>query len=174
MAESVRPADGDQSRGRTPSEVVTALAAAGLELPSVNPPLAAYVPAVRIGDLVHVAGQLPMRDGVVAVTGVVGSGGLSVPQGQSAAALCALGAIAAGVGQVGAGEVVRAVKVNVFVSVQEGFADLPEVANGASEVFGAAFGLPHARSAVGVRALPRGAAVEVDAVLAVAPSGRRP
>lgn len=152
--------------GRTPAEVVAALSAAGLQLPAVTPPLAAYVPAVRSGGTIQVSGQVPLRDGRI-VAGSVGEGAMAVADGQSAAGLCALGAIAAALDQVADGERVRAVKVNAFIAAAPGFTALPEVANGASEVFGVAFGLPHARSAIGVTSLPRGAVVEVDAVFAV-------
>ncbi len=156
--------------GRRPDQVVAALSEAGLQLPAVTPPLAAYVPAVRAGGLIHVSGQLPVSDGSI-VVGSLGDGALTVADGQAAAALCALGAIAAALTQVAEDEIVRVVKVNAFIASEPGFAELPEVANGASEVLGTAFGLPHARSAIGVSGLPRGAAVEVDAVFAVSRAG---
>lgn len=157
--------------GRDRAEIVAALALAGLELPVVTPPLAAYQPAARTPDVIYTAGQLPMRDGRLTHLGPVGGVGLTVAEGAEAAGVAALAAIAAACSVAGAVELLRPVKVTVFVAAADGFTDLPEVANGASAVFAAAFSEPHARSAVGVRELPRGAAVEVEAIFAVAGLG---
>ncbi len=141
----------------------------GLALPKAAAPVATYVPAVEAGGLLHVSGQLPFRDGKV-VTGRLGDD-LDVAAGQEAAKLCALMVVAqvkAALGDLS--RVGRIVKLGVFVNSAANFGDQPEVANGASDLMVALFGDAgkHARAAVGVAALPRHAAVEVDAVIAVA------
>ncbi len=141
----------------------------GLALPQAAAPVATYVPAVEAGGLLHVSGQLPFRDGKV-VTGRLGDD-LDVAAGQEAAKLCALMVVAqvkAALGDLA--RVGRVVKLGVFVNSAPGFGDQPEVANGASDLMVALFGDAgkHARAAVGVAALPRNAAVEIDAVIAVA------
>lgn len=148
------------------------LAELGIELPDVVPPVAAYVPAVRHGDLVHTSGQLPMVDGALAVTGKVGesAGAVTPQQAKDAARTCALNALAAVAAEVGGLEnVVRVVKVTGFVASEPSFTGQPGVVNGASELLGEVFGDAgrHARSAVGVAALPLDAPVEVEIVVAV-------
>lgn len=157
--------------GRTPGAVREALTAAGLELPPVAAPVAAYRPAVRAGGWVHTSGQVALRGGAPLVPGPVGPGATSVADAAGVAGVCALQVIAAALAEVGADEVVLPVKVTVFVAVAEGFTDIPEVANGASSVLEAAFGSAHARSAVGCRSLPRGVAVEVEGIFAVGAGG---
>ncbi len=154
------------------SAVEERLAALGYAVPEVVPPVAAYVPAVRQGDWVFVSGQLPMRDGAMPATGKVGEGpGLVSPaQAKELAAFCALNGIAAVKSVIGdLDKVVRVVKVVGFVAVDPSFVAVPGVVNGASELFGAAFGDAgkHARSAVGVAALPLDAPVEVELIVAV-------
>ena len=144
------------------------LAELGLTLPTAAAPVATYVPAVEAGGLLHVSGQLPFRDGKV-VTGQLG-GDLDVATGQEAAKLCALMVIAQAKAALGdLSRVARIVKLGVFVNSAPGFGDQPEVANGASDLMVAVFddAGKHARAAVGVAALPRNAAVEVDAIIAV-------
>ncbi|WP_336921460.1 RidA family protein [Aquipuribacter sp. SD81] len=152
----------------TPTE---RLAQLGLELPPTPAPLAAYVPAVRAGSFVHTSGQLPMVDGALATTGVVGDQAVDVDV-ETAAGLarrCALNALAAVASVVDLDEVVRVVKVTGFVASAPGFTQQPAVVNGASELLGQVFGDAgrHARSAVGVVALPLGAPVEVEIVVEV-------
>jgi enamine deaminase RidA (YjgF/YER057c/UK114 family) len=144
------------------------LAELGLELPPVVTPLAAYVPAVRTGDLVFTSGQLPMVDGELAATGTVGAG-ISPDAAKGMARLCALNALAAVDDLVGIDSVVRVVKVVGFVASAAGFTGQPGVVNGASELLGEIFGTAgrHARSAVGVAELPLGAPVEVELIVAV-------
>ena len=154
------------------SAVEERLAALGYAVPEVVPPVAAYVPAVRQGDWVFVSGQLPMRNGALPATGRVGEGpGLVSPaQAKDLAAFCALNGIAAVKSVIGdLDKVVRVVKVVGFVAVDPSFFAVPGVVNGASELFGAAFGDAgkHARSAVGVAALPLDAPVEVELIVAV-------
>ncbi len=146
------------------------LAELGLSVPSVVPPVAAYVPAVRSGSHVFTAGQLPMRDGAMVATGKVGDT-VSVEQAAECAQQCALNALAAVASQVGdLSQVRRIVKVVVFVASSPDFTGQPTVANGASELLGTVFGDAgvHARSAVGVTALPLDAPVEVELVVEVA------
>ena len=140
----------------------------GIELPSVVPPLASYVPAVRAGDLVFTSGQLPMVDGAMAHTGLVGAE-VTPEQAQLLARTCALNALAAIDALVGVDSVVRVVKVVGFVASAAGFTGQPSVINGASELLGEVFGDAgrHARSAVGVAALPLGAPVEVELVVQI-------
>lgn len=155
------------------SAVEERLAALGLSVPEVVPPVAAYTPAVLDGSRVYVSGQLPMRAGVLVATGKVGEGeGLVDPAtAKDAARQCALNAIAALKSVIGdLDRVERIVKVVGFVASDPSFSGQPAVVNGASELFGAAFGDKgvHARSAVGVVALPLDAAVEVEIIAHVA------
>jgi enamine deaminase RidA (YjgF/YER057c/UK114 family) len=150
----------------TPEERIAEL---GLTLPSDSPPLAAYVPAVRTGDLVFTAGQLPRRDGELVATGKVGAE-VTPEVAAEAAAACALNALAAIKAEVGdLSAVRRVVKVVVFVASAPGFTGQPGVANGASELLGKVFGDAgvHARSAVGVAVLPLDVPVEVEVVVEV-------
>ena len=152
--------------------VSSALAELGIELPSVVPPVAAYVPAKAHGDLVFTAGQLPMVSGALPATGKVGDGpGLvSAEDAQAYARQCALNALAAAAAAVGGVDrLTGVVKVVGFVASVPDFTRQPGVINGASEVLGEIFGDAgrHARSAVGVYRLPMNFAVEVDAVVQV-------
>ena len=144
------------------------LAEAGLTLPVAAAPIAAYVPTVQVGNLLHISGQVSFRDGTV-VTGRLGDD-MDVEAGQDAAQLCGLMLLAQIKSALGdLDRVERVVKLGVFVTSTPDFTRQPEVANGASELMLLAFGEAgrHARAAVGVPALPRGSAVEVDAVIAV-------
>lgn len=155
------------------STVEDRLAELGLSVPDVVPPVAAYVPAVREGNLVFTSGQLPMVSGAMAATGKVGDGHGLVPAADATqmAQACALNAIAAVKALIGdLDKVTRVVKVVGFVASDASFTGQPGVINGASELLGKAFGDKgvHARSAVGVVALPLDAPVEVEIVVAVA------
>ena len=150
----------------TPEEKLQEL---GLTVPGVVPPLAAYVPAVRSGSYVYTSGQLPMRDGQLVATGKVGAE-VDESLAYDAAQQCALNALAAVKSVVGElSEVKRVVKAVVFVASTPDFTGQPKVANGASELFGKVFGDAgvHARSAVGVAALPLDATVEVELIVEV-------
>ena len=152
----------------TDSEIEQRLAALGLALPAPAAPVAAYVPVVVAGGLAHVSGQLPFVDGKL-VTGRLGEN-VSVEQGAQAAQACGLMILAQLKAALGSlARVERVVKLGAFVSSTSDFTDQPKVANGASELMAAVFGEAgkHARSAVGVPVLPLGAAVEVDAIVAV-------
>jgi enamine deaminase RidA (YjgF/YER057c/UK114 family) len=154
------------------SAVEARLRELGHQVPQVAAPVAAYVPAVREGNLVFTSGQLPMVAGAMAATGKVGAGeGHITPEAaKELAAVCALNAIAAVKSLVGdLDKVTRVVKVIGFVASNPSFTGQPGVVNGASELLGAAFGDAgvHARSAVGVAALPLDAPVEVEITVAV-------
>jgi enamine deaminase RidA (YjgF/YER057c/UK114 family) len=140
----------------------------GLTLPSVVPPVAAYVPAVRTGNLVWTSGQLPMVEGSLPAIGKVG-GQVTPEQAKELAGTCALNALAAIDALVGLDSVVRVIKVVGFVASAPDFTGQPGVVNGASELLGEVFGDAgqHARSAVGVAVLPLDAPVEVEVVVEV-------
>lgn len=145
------------------------LAALGLEVPEVAAPVAAYIPAVRSGNQVFTSGQLPMRSGELMATGVVGAD-VTPETAKECAQQCALNAIAAVKSVVGdLSNVKRVVKVVGFVASTPDFTGQPGVINGASELLGQVFGDAgvHARSAVGVAALPLGAPVEVEILVEV-------
>ncbi len=140
----------------------------GIQLPQVARPLAAYAPAVQTGNLIYTAGQLPMQQGKLALTGKVGLT-VSPEQGRALARICALNALAAVDALVGIDAVRRVVKVVGFVASAPGFNGQPGVLNGASELLHQAFGDSgvHARSAVGVSELPLDAPVEVELIVEV-------
>jgi enamine deaminase RidA (YjgF/YER057c/UK114 family) len=143
------------------------LAELGLTVPEVPKPVAVYIPAVRSGNLVFTSGQLPMRSGELIQTGKVG-GDVSPQEAVECARQCALNAIAAVKAELGdLGMVKRIVKVVAFVASTPDFTGQPQVANGASELFGSVFADAgvHARSAVGVPVLPLDAPVEVELVV---------
>ncbi|WP_067509209.1 RidA family protein [Actinoplanes sp. TFC3] len=150
------------------AEIYAKLAELGLTLPSVVPPLAAYVPAVQTGNYVYVSGQLPLVDGKLPAAGKVGAD-VTPEQGAELARICALNALAAIDALVGLGRVVKIVKVTGFVASASGFTGQPAVINGASQLFGDVLGEQgrHARSAVGVAELPLGAPVEVEVIAEV-------
>ena len=140
----------------------------GIVLPEAAAPVASYVPVVVQGGFAHVSGQLPFIDGVLK-KGRLGEN-VDLPEGMEAARACGL-MILAQLKEAGVLErVERVVKLGAFVSSTPAFTDQPKVANGASDLMFEVFGEKgrHARAAVGVPVLPLGAAVEVDAVIAIA------
>jgi len=148
----------------TPSSRLTEL---GHTLPEVVPPLAAYVPASRVGELIFTAGQVPMRDGALLHVGKVGSD-VTEAEARACAEQCALNALAAAASVAGGLDAIQQiVKVVVYVASSPDFVGQPAVANGASELLGAVFGDAgqHARSAVGAASLPLDAPVEVELVV---------
>lgn len=149
--------------------VTDRLAELGLALPPAPSPAGAYVPAVRDGDHVWTAGQLPLVGGALPVTGLVGRE-VTPEAAQDLARTCALNALAAVAGVVDLDAIVRIVKVVGFVASAEGFVAQSLVVNGASTLLAEIFGEAgvHARSAVGVAALPLGAPVEIELVARVA------
>lgn len=157
---------------------VRRLAELGLELPPAPAPVAAYVPAVTAGSLVFTSGQLPLVGGALAVTGLVGDGHVSPEVARDLARTAALNALAvlaaelSGMPTGGAqalGRVVRVVKLVGYVASAPGFTGQPAVVDGASRLLLDVLGDAgrHARSAVGVAALPLGSPVELDLVVAV-------
>jgi enamine deaminase RidA (YjgF/YER057c/UK114 family) len=144
------------------------LAEHGITLPEVAAPLATYVPAVRTGNLVFTAGQLPLMSGDLTVTGKVG-GDVTPEVGKTLARVCALNALAAVDALVGVDSITRVVKVVGYVASAPGFTGQPGVINGASELFAEVFGDAgaHARSAVGVAELPLDAPVEIEVIVEV-------
>ncbi len=150
--------------------VAARLAALGITLPQPMAPLANYVPFVRTGKLVVVSGQVPARGGRIAYTGKVGEG-VSVEQGQEAARLCLLNVLAHLLAACGdLDQVERVVRLGGFVASPPGFTQHALVMNGASDLAVAVFGEAgrHARSTIGVPALPGDAAVEVEGMFALA------
>jgi len=151
------------------SAVEAKLAELGHTLPSVAAPIAAYVPAVRSGNLVFTSGQLPTVDGVLVATGKVGAD-VDVDTAKAAAQRCALNGLAAVKHVIGdLDKIVRIVKVVGFVAVDPSFTNHSAVVNGASEFLGACFGeaAKHARSSVGMASLPLDAPVEVELIVEV-------
>lgn len=155
----------------TDAEIEAKLAELGLTLPAPAAPVAAYVPVVIAGGLAHVSGQLPFIGGQL-VTGRLGED-VEIERGTAAAQACGLMIVAQLKAALGSlSRVERIVKLGAFINSTAAFTDQPKVANGASELMAALFGDAgrHARSAVGVPVLPLGAAVEIDAIVAVKPA----
>ncbi len=145
------------------SDVRAKLAELGLTLPVAAKPIAAYVPAVRTGNLVFTAGQLPLVDGALVMVGKVG-GDISVEQAKEMAQVCALNALAAVALVANVDDIVRVVRVVGYVNGVPGFVNHPGVVNGASELFVHIWGEEgkHARSAVGIAELPLNSPVEIE------------
>ena len=142
----------------------------GIELPPVPPPMGTYVRAVRVGNLLYLAGHGPRQDGKHAYVGKVGRD-LGVEEGVRAARLVGLGLLASTREALGSlDRVKRVVKVLGMVNCTEGFGDQPKVVNGFSDLMVEVFGEAgrHARSAVGMSALPAGIAVEIEMIVEVA------
>jgi len=141
----------------------------GITIPETVKPLAAYIPAMRVGNLVMTSGHVPISDGAVKYSGKVGKD-LSEEEGKEAAKLCALNCLSAIKSViVNLDKIKRVVKLTVFVSSAEGFTAQPKVANGASEFLVEIFGDAgkHVRSAVGVSELPLNSAVEIEMIAEV-------
>ena len=150
------------------TDIAQRLAELGITLPEAAAPVAAYVPAVEANGLLHISGQLPFDQGAV-MTGRLGED-RDLDYGQRAARACAVMLLAQIKKALGSlDRVERIVKLGVFISSDARFTDQPKVANGASELMQDVFGEAgrHARSAVGVPVLPLGAAVEIDAIVAI-------
>jgi enamine deaminase RidA (YjgF/YER057c/UK114 family) len=145
------------------------LQAMGIVLPAVAGPFGAYVPAKRVGNLIFVSGQLPMKDGKLLATGQVPSK-CGMDAAKAAARQCVINALAAIKAVEGSVDHLKGVvRVGAFVSSDTGFTEQPKVANGASELLLEIFGEEgrHVRAAVGVNTLPLDAAVEVEFIFAV-------
>ena len=148
-----------------------ALAELGLTIPEPASPVANFVPYVVTGNLVYISGQIPMQAGEIGFVGKLGRD-FDVEQGRAAAQMCALNVLSV-IRQACGGDldrVSRCVRLGGFINSTDEFTNQPEVMNGASDLVVAVFGERgrHARAAVGVNALPRGVAVEVDAVFEIA------
>ena len=151
------------------SPIDAKLAELGITLPTPTPPLANYVPVLRTGNLLFISGQVSIDGAGKIVTGKLGAG-VEIEAGREAAKLCAINILAqvkAAIGDLD--KVVRVVKLVAFVNSAPDFLDQPKVVNGCSDFFVEVLGDKgrHARSAVGVAALPLDAAVEVDAIVEV-------
>ena len=143
------------------------LAEIGLTLPVAAAPVAAYVPAVKTGNLVFTAGQLPIVDGKVVITGKVGAE-VTPEQAREMAQICALNALAAISLVADIDQIERIIRVGGFVNGVPGFVAIPQVVNGASELLIKLFGEvngKHARTAIGVAELPLNAPVEIEMVV---------
>lgn len=151
--------------------IQTRLQQMGITLPTAPKPVAAYVPAVRTGNLIFVSGQIPMADGKLLAVGPVPSA-VPIHHAQAAARQCVLNGLAVvqQVMGVNLDDIRRIVRLGVFVCSDAGFTEQPKVANGASELLVQIFGDlgRHARAAVGSIALPLGACVEVEMLVEVA------
>jgi enamine deaminase RidA (YjgF/YER057c/UK114 family) len=142
----------------------------GIDLPASAAPAANYVPFARTGNLLFTAGQLPLRDGKLQATGLLGRD-LDTAAGKEAAKLCAINVLAQAKAALGDLEkITRLVKITVFVASNPGFTEQHLVANGASDLLVGVLGErgKHARAAVGTASLPLNAAVEVEAIIEVA------
>lgn len=139
----------------------------GFEIPQTPQPLAAYTPALHVGDMVYTSGQVPIEKGELKYVGKIGAD-LTVEEGQKAAEICALNGLSAIKGVINdLDKIEKIVKVTVFVNSADGFTDQPKVANGASVLLGNIFGDAgrHVRSAVGVNELPINSAVEIEMIV---------
>ena len=142
----------------------------GITLPEVAAPVAAYIPAQQTGNLVFTSGQLPMRDGALMATGILGVD-IEIDEAYACARQCALNALAAIKAIVGdLDRVVRIVKVTGYVASHPTFTNQPAVVNGASELLAEIFGpsAAHARSSIGMAVLPLNAPVEIELLVEVA------
>ncbi len=141
----------------------------GIEIHEAPKPLASYIPATKVGNLVFTAGQIPLKDGALVYEGKVGSD-ITVEEGVKAAALCTINCLSVIKSEIGSlDNIKKIVKVTVFVNSAEGFTDQPKVANGASDLLVSVFGDSgkHVRSAVGVSELPIDSSVEIEMIVEV-------
>ncbi len=151
------------------------LAELGIELPNAPAPAANYVPFTICGNLLTISGQITLGPSGVEYQGKLGET-MDIAEGQKAARLCAINILAQAKAALGDLERIRQViKIQGFVNATPDFTDHPEVINGASDLLVEVLGRAgrHARAAVGMSSLPRGVAVEVDAVMEIAPSEER-
>lgn len=153
-----------------PQDMIEAkLAQLGLELPPPPQPVAAYIPAKQVGELVFVSGQVPFKDGKLVYIGKVGAE-RTQEEGYECARLCVLNALAAVKALIGSLETIREiVQLRGFVNCTPEFANQPEVINGASELLVELFGERgrHARAALGTSSLPRNVTVELELIVQV-------
>ena len=145
------------------------LKALDLVLPEAKPPIASYVPFLHMNGQLLISGQLPMKDGAIAIKGQLG-GNVAIEDGQTAARLCALNILAQAKLALGdLDRIAQLLRLNGFVCAAPEFGDHPKVINGASDLFVEVLGDKgrHTRIAVGCASLPLNAAVEIDAVFAI-------
>ncbi len=150
-------------------DIEARLLAAGIVLPEISPPLAAYVPAARSGNLLFISGQLPLKEGSLAYQGKVGQE-LNLEEGQSACRLATINCLAVLKKYIADwGQFVKVVKLTGYINCEPDFTAQPQVLNGASQLLESIFGFQgrHARAAVGVNALPMGAPCEVEMVVEI-------
>jgi enamine deaminase RidA (YjgF/YER057c/UK114 family) len=151
-------------------DITNKLADLGWILPEAPKPVGAYVPAVVVGNLLFVSGQLPMSNGKLIAEGTVPSQ-VDLPKAQKAAAQCAVNALAIVRAELNGdwARLVRVVRIGIFVQCEAGFHDHAKVANGASELLQAVIGETgrHARAAVGAISLPMNAAVEAEFIFQI-------
>ena len=153
----------------TNSTIESRIAQLGYVLPSAPSPQGSYVPVVRHGDLCFMSGVLPFADGALVHPGIVGSG-VSIEDAQGAARICIINLLANLKAELGnLDRVSRVIRLGGFVAAAAGFESHPEVINAASDLLSEIFGEAgrHARAAVGVASLPRGACVEIEALFAL-------
>ncbi len=139
----------------------------GYTLPEAPKPLAAYIPALAVGNLIYTAGQIPIESGVLKYSGKLGRE-ITEEEGKRAAETCALNCLSVIKSVIDdLDKIERIIKLTVFVSSADGFINQPQVANGASELIGKIFGEKgkHVRSAVGVNELPLNAPVEIEMIV---------
>lgn len=142
----------------------TALEALGITLPTPAAPVAAYIPAKRVGNLLYISGQIPVRDGKVMLTGAVPSQ-VSIESARECALQCTLNGLAAARAALGSlDRIKQVVRVGAFIASDAGFGEQPKIANAASEFLQAVFGDAgkHCRAAVGTNTLPLNVPVEIE------------
>ena len=154
-----------------PGKIDARLQEIGIALPQSVPPAANYVPWTRTGNLVFIAGQIPVKDGKDLHSGKLGAG-VTLEQGREAARLCAITILSQAKAALDGDldRVVRCVRLTGFVNAVPDYGDHPQVVNGASDLMVEVFGDRgrHTRAAVGAASLPRNVCVEVDAIFEVA------
>lgn len=141
----------------------------GIVLPSPPAPLASYVPAIIVGNMLYISGQLPMAENGLLHSGVVGQS-VTLEEAVQAARQCGLNLLAQAKAKLGSlDKIAQVVRLGAFVASADSFTDQPVVANGASDLMAEIFGDlgRHVRAAVGVNSLPRGASVEIEASFAI-------
>lgn len=141
----------------------------GLELPEAPKPVAAYIPALKSGNMVYTSGVLPIKDGEIIYSKEIGGFLNSISYGYNAARLCTLNALSVINDLVGLDNVERIIKVTGYVNSAPGFTEQPKILNGVSDLLLEIFGEAgkHVRSAVGVSELPLGASVEIEIIVQV-------
>ena len=151
-----------------PPDVEERLIAAGFTIPAASPPLASYQPAIKVGSLVMTAGQLPLLDGALIATGLVGRD-VDIETARSCAEQATLNALSAVRSVVDLSDITGAVRLVGYVACLPDFTEQPQILNAASDLLTTAFGDKgrHVRSAVGVASLPLGSPVEIELIVSL-------